>query len=32
VAEMQLARDELDGGWASQGRVPESQKGPLAVG
>jgi LysR family transcriptional regulator, glycine cleavage system transcriptional activator len=25
VAEMRLAREELDGGWASQGRVPQSQ-------
>jgi LysR family glycine cleavage system transcriptional activator len=27
IAEMQLAQGHLDGGWAVQGRVPESRKG-----
>jgi LysR family glycine cleavage system transcriptional activator len=31
IAEMRIAREELDGGWASQGRVPESQKGSVAA-
>jgi LysR family glycine cleavage system transcriptional activator len=32
VAEMQLARDEADGGWAGRERMPESRKGAAAAG